>query len=165
MKALIPILAATAALTITGTATEANAHPATDHRRVEVTSGSFETLPGGTELGYDVRGHAVMIRSTRHGGRTTVAVCVRGLQPETVYPTHVHDQPCSSTPPGGSHYQHEVGGPVDAANEMWPTVTTNRRGNGFGVATHGHRARADAQSIVVHFPLDTSIRLACLDLT
>lgn len=165
MQALIPILAATAALTITGTATEAKAHPANGPGRAEVTSGSFETLPGGAELGYDVRGHAVMIRSARQTGSTTVAVRVRGLEPGTVYPTHVHNQPCSATPPGGSHYQHEVGGPVDADNEMWPTITTTHRGNGFGFATHAHRARADAQSIVVHFPLDTSIRLACLDLT
>jgi len=164
MKALIPILAATAALTTTlttaGTITEAGSH-----RPVEVTSGRVQTLPGSEELGYDVRGRAVMLRLGGTDGITAVGIRVRGLEAHTTYPAHVHNQPCSAAPPGGSHYQHVVGGPVDATNEMWPTITTNRRGNGFGHAVHANRARADAQSIVVHYPPDTSIRLACVDLT
>ncbi len=164
MKALIPILAATAALTMTGTVTEAGANHTTRRARPEVTSGRFQTLPGGADLGYTVRGGAVMIRTGHHDGTTIVGVHIRGLDADTTYPTHVHDQPCSATPPGGSHYQHQVKGPVDAVNEMWPTITTNRRGNGSGFATHEHRARATAQSIVVHYPSNTSIRLACVDL-
>ena len=164
MKALIPILAATAALTLPGTITEAGSNPTTRHARPEVTSGRFQTLPGGADLGFDLRGRAVMIRFGRHGGQTIVGVHISGLDADTTYPTHVHNQPCSATPPGGSHYQHEVGGAVDTVNEMWPTITTDRRGNGFGHAVHGHRARPDARSIVVHYPPDTSIRLACVDL-
>jgi Cu-Zn family superoxide dismutase len=97
-------------------------------------------------------------------GRTLVTLRVRGLVPNTTYPTHVHNQPCSATPPGGSHYQHTLGGPVDAVNEIWPTIETNRRGAGAAFVVHGERARGDAQSIVIHYPPDTSIRLACVDL-
>ena len=165
MKALIPILAATAALTfsatMTSTVTAAGSNHTTRHVRTEVTSGQFETLPGGASLGYELQGRAVMIRS---GDETTVRVRIKGLDANATYPTHVHNQPCSATPPGGSHYQHDVPGPVDAVNELWPTISTNRHGNGVGRATHEHRARADAQSIVVHYPSDTSIRLACVDL-
>ena len=114
----------------------------------EIDRGQFVTLPGGEALGYSITGQAVMVRLANQ-----------------TYPTHVHNAPCSETPPGGSHYQNEVGGPVDNVNEIWPTVSTNRRGNGVGMAWHGDRARPDAMSIVVHYPADTSIRLACVDLS
>lgn len=171
MKALIPIMAATAALTFAGTpagpasgsAIEASSHTIR-HRRAEVTTGRFHTLPGGVDLGYDVRGRAIMIRFGRID-QTAVVVGVKGLDPDTSYPAHVHNLPCSATPPGGSHYQHDVGGAVDAVNEMWPTITTRRHGSGVGHAWHEHLARADARSIVVHYPPNTAIRLACADLT
>ena len=130
----------------------------------DIARGSFVTLPGGAELGYDISGRALMIRSTIDGGATRVVVRATGLAPNTTYPTHVHNAPCSATPPGGTHYQEVVGGPVDAVNEIWPSVTTNNVGRGVGSAVHGFWARQDAQSIVIHYPLDTSIRLACLDL-
>lgn len=163
MKALISILATAACASVLPT-TPAEAHHPTSTANVEVTTGSFDTLPGGAALGYDVRGHAIMIRSDRQGGRTSVAVFARGLDASTTYPVHVHNQPCSFAPPGGGHYQHLVGGAVDPANEIWPAITTGRLGVGFGHASHDHRARADARSIVVHYPPDTSTRLACLDL-
>ena len=131
----------------------------------EVTKGVFVTLPGGTALGYDITGRAVMRRMTDGGGTTTVKVQVQGLDARTVYPAHVHNASCSSTPPGGGHYQHVIGGPVDAVNEMWPAVTTSPAGRGQGSATHGNWARPEAMSIVIHYPPDTSIRLACADLS
>lgn len=161
MKALIPILAATAALTLPGTVTQAS-RPEVD--RPEITSGKFQTLAGGVDLGYDITGRATMIRFGPDDGNTVVVVRLRGLDANLSYPTHVHNQPCDFTPPGGGHYQHVVGGAVDSDNEIWPTVTTNRRGKGFGVAVHDWRARSDAQSVVVHHPPDTSIRLACVNL-
>ena len=130
----------------------------------EVTSGSFITLAGGTDLGYDIDGRAVMVRTPVGDGATSIVVHMRGLDPESTYPTHVHNAPCSASPSGGSHYQHDIGGPVDMVNEIWPTIHTNAAGNGTGFATHGDWARADAMSIVVHYPANTSIRLACADL-
>jgi len=137
------------------------AGPATAGDSVEVTKGKVQTLQAATDLGYTLAGGAVIVR---FGEATFVAIRVRGLDPATTYPTHVHNAPCSSTPQGGSHYQHIEGGPVDDANEIWPAVTTNERGNGWGTAWHGHRARPDAMAIVIHYPADTSIRLACIDL-
>ncbi len=125
-----------------------------------ITRGVFQTLPGGADLGYDIVGAAVMIRSD---DQTVVKVRVRGLDANTTYPAHVHNASCSSTPPGGGHYQHLVGGAVDAVNEIWPVVTTDDLGRGRGYAVHDHRARPDAMAIVIHYPPDTSIRLACLD--
>lgn len=129
---------------------------------IDIDKGRFVTLPGGEALDYSISGHATMVR---FGDSTLVFAAVRGLDANQTYPTHVHNAPCSATPPGGSHYQDVVGGPVDNVNEIWPTVTTNRRGQGFGFAWHGERARADAMSVVIHYPADTSIRLACVDLS
>lgn len=165
-KALIPILIAAAG--IAGHAAPADAsgpRHRPHHHRVDVTHGRFETLPGGEMLGFDVRGGATMFRSDRHGGVTTVVVRVRGLAPNTSYKTHVHNQPCSATPAGGGHYQHEAMGAADAVNEIWPTITTDGRGRGVGFAVHEHRARDDAQAIVIHWPEDSTVRLACLDLS
>ena len=159
-KALILTLLATAG--ITATSSPADAHGS---RHREVTHGHVETLPGGVELGYQLHGRAKMVRTDRDGGTTKVVVRIRGLDPDTSYPTHVHNQPCSATPPGGGHYQHVIGGPVDPVNEIWPTISTDERGRGLGFAVHGERARPDAMSIVVHYPPDTSIRLACIDLS
>lgn len=127
------------------------------------TRGTFTTLSGGADLGYDLDGHAVMVRSPATG-TTRVRVHVSGLEPDTTYGVHVHAASCDTTPPGGGHYQHEVGGAVDAVNEIWPTVTTNAAGVGMGDAVHDHVARADAQAIVIHWPGNAAVRLACLDL-
>ena len=130
----------------------------------EVTSGQFITLSGGTGLGYQITGHAEMRRAPGQGGKTIVTVHLSGLDADTVYPTHVHNAACNASPAGGSHYQHQVGGPVDSVNEIWPVVNTNAAGNGFGRATHSNWARPDAMAIVVHYPANTAIRLACVDL-
>lgn len=127
------------------------------------TSGEFTTLPGGAALGYEISGHAVMVRIP--GTDTTrVIVHARGLDPDQAYGVHVHNAPCAASPPGGGHYQHEVGGAVDAVNELWPTITTNAAGVGLGSAQHDHVARDDARAIVIHWPGNSAVRLACLDL-
>jgi Cu-Zn family superoxide dismutase len=159
-KALIPILLATAGLAATATPVKAHGR-----RHREVTHGHFETLPGGHDLGFDIHGRATMVRTGRDGGTTSVVVRVRGLAPNTTYKTHVHNAPCSATPAGGGHYQHEIGGAVDDENEIWPTLTTNSRGRAVGRAVHGEWARDDAQSIVIHWSENTATRLACVDLT
>ncbi len=135
-----------------------------DAKGVDVTTGRFVTTAAGTEKGYDIQGFAIMLRVPKgDDGRTYVSVFVRGLDANTTYKAHVHNAPCS-TGGGGGHYQHAVGGVVDAVNEIWPTITTQRRGLGWGSASHGHLARPDAQSIVIHWPADSSVRLACADL-
>jgi hypothetical protein len=156
MNALIPTLAATVVLTVTAAGSPVEA--GTD---AEVTHGRFDTTQKGQVRGYDIRGHAVMIRTDVEGGRTVVVSVARGLEPNTTYGSHVHDAPCSTG--GGGHYQHTVGGAVDDENEIWPTLHTNGRGVAVAKATHDHRARPDAQSIVIHD--GDGARVACLDLT
>jgi len=150
-------------LTATGLAASTAPVDAHNGRSLEVTNGRFQTLPHDADGVHDeVKGGAIMFR---FADATAVYVEVKGLAPDTTYPTHVHNQPCSSTPPGGGHYQNTVSGPVDATNEVWPTVTTDDRGRGSGRAFHAFRARPEAQSVVIHHPANTSIRLACVDLS
>lgn len=160
MKPLIPILVAAAALTMPAAVTQAGG---AEPLRPEFTSGEFHTLPAGVGLGYEITGTASMIRTGPADGHTSVTVRLTGLSPTTSYPTHVHNQPCNFMPFGGGHYQHAVGGAIDADNEIWPTVSTNPHGKGVGTAVHAWRARPVAQSVVVHQP-GSLARLACVDL-
>ncbi len=160
-----PLLWAAVALIVAFSAGPVTASGRSHDRGVETTRGTFVTLPGGTDLDFVIEGRAMMTRLPHH---TLVHVRVRGLDPKTTYPAHVHNAPCSADPPGGSHYQHKAGeGPrfVNAVNEIWPELTTNGAGRSHGHAAHGYRARPDAMSVVIHYPPDTSIRLACADLT
>lgn len=158
MNRFIPA-AVTAAITI-GVVSAAG--PAAADTDVEVTSGRFHSTELGAERGYDVHGAATMMRSDADGGQTVVRSHATGLDRNTTYKSHVHNGPCAAG--GGGHYQHDAGGDVDAVNEIWPTLATNGGGTGSGYATHDHRARVDAQSIVIHDP-DDGGRIACLDLT
>lgn len=156
MNAHIPALAATVVLGITATAT-----PVEADNGAAVTRGHFETTESGADRGYDIGGHAVMIRTDTPGGRTVVVSVARGLTPNTTFGSHVHDAPCSTG--GGGHYQHVVGGAVDDENEIWPILHANEQGVAVARATHRHRARPEARSIVIHDPGDGA-RIACLDL-
>ncbi len=157
MKKTIPTIATAAVLAVS----LSGAPPVEAGDASEVTRGRFESTALGAERGYDIRGGAVMIRTDLHRGHTVVISHAGGLDPGTTYPSHVHDAPCSTG--GGGHYQHDVGGAVDAENEIWPTLHTRRSGHATALATHDHRARPEAQSIVIHDPADGG-RLACLDL-
>lgn len=129
-----------------------------------VTSGRFTTLPGAAELGREIKGHAVTVRTPKEGGHTRVMAGVQGLGADTRNPTRVHDPTCRATRPGRSRDQHDVGGAGDV-DEIRPTVTTNAAGEGTGTPSHAHRARPGAPSIVIHHPASTAIRLARSDLT
>ena len=152
------MVVALAALLVVATASPATAARA---RVPKVTRGHFVTLQGGVDLGMTIEGRGTMVRVL---DLTFVLVRVRGLDGNATYPTHVHNAPCADPTFGGGHYQHNVGGNVNARNEIWPVVSTNDNGKGKGFAWHSHRARPEAQSIVIHHP-DTLARLACVDLT
>lgn len=127
----------------------------------QVTRGEFQTYASGPALGYDISGHAQMERLP--SGKTLVSVHVTGLRPGVTYPVHVHNRACNDNN-GGGHYQDNVGGPVDAVNEIWPGFTSNGAGVGNGNATNAFVARPEARAIVVHDPNAGGARIACADL-
>lgn len=125
----------------------------------ELTRGAFHTFADGIGRGYDIGGHAYMLRDA--GGKTIVKTYAAGLAPNTTYGVHVHNKACHDSN-GGGHYQNIPGGPVDPYNEIWPGFTTNAYGVGTGKAVHAFYARPEAQSVVIH---DTGgARIACADL-
>lgn len=158
-KALIPIILVTAGLTTAAAPAIADGR----HGPVEVTNGRFQPLPPSADGVHDgIKGGAIMFRTARD---TTVYVKVNGLAPGATYPAHVHNRPCSAMPAGGGHYQQVPSATGDRVNEIWPTITADAKGHGTGHAVNAFAARPEAQSIVIHNPANTSIRLACVDLT
>lgn len=124
----------------------------------EVTRGELHTFAAGVDRGYAITGHVVM---TRTADKTLVSVHARGLAPDTTYAVHVHNLPCGQSN-GGGHYQHVPGGPVNAVNEIWPSVAANPAGIGQGHAVNAFRARPEAQALVIHD--GDGARIACADL-
>ena len=128
----------------------------------QVTEGMPVTTQAGVERNYDITGKAQMKRFG-DAGKTMVDLNVKGLHPNEKYPVHVHNLPCGEKG-GGGHYQHEKGGKVDDVNEIWLTFTSDASGAGSSQAEHGHVARPDAQTIVIHDSTPDKARIACIDL-
>ncbi len=136
----------------------------TSNDEAQVTEGKPSTTKMGVERNYEVTGKAQMKRLPGGDtGKTIVDLNVKGLHPNEKYPVHVHNLPCGEKG-GGGHYQHEKGGKVDDVNEIWLTFTSDASGAGSSQAEHGHVARSDAQSIVIHDSTADKARIACIDL-
>lgn len=129
------------------------------------TCGYFETLQAGKDLGLKIRGYAVM-RRDEHGTHVVVRVTGLdfGLSENDTYMAHVHDLPADVNT-GGPHYKIDPFEPdTIEANEIWPTVKKCGRRLGVGYASVDHIARPEAQSVVIHSPLDGA-RIAIATLT
>jgi hypothetical protein len=104
----------------------------------------------------------------RDGTGTHVSLSLTGLDPALTYGAHIHAEPCGVTD-GGGHYKMDptVIDPVEA-NELWPAVTAIDAGGAMSSTLDSpHKARYDAQSLVVHRVVDaaTKPKVACADLT
>jgi hypothetical protein len=131
--------------------------------------GVFSETSAGSSLSYDVHGSAKM---TIGPSGTVVRVHVSGLDPDTVYGSHLHDGTCASG--GGGHYQDAEGGAAMPPNELWLTSGGVGLVSGPGGVAHGTgsavwRARisssaTNARSVVVHEP-GSGTRIACADLS
>lgn len=123
------------------------------------TSGAAAALPdaGGMALS----GTASLTRKV--SGVTEVSVTMTGLAPKTTYMAHVHDLPCSSTPPGGGHFKFDKAiTEVIETNELWLTLVSDSQGDAGDLTWSANVADASAQSVVVH--AGDGSRLACFDL-
>jgi hypothetical protein len=103
----------------------------------------------------------------RDGSGTHVSLSLTGLDPALTYGAHIHAEPCDVTD-GGGHYKMDptVVDPVET-NELWPAVTAIDAGGAMSsTLDSAHRARYDAQSLVVHRVVDaaTKPKVACADL-
>lgn len=113
-----------------------------------------------TGVGQPITGRAQMVRTA--DGKTIVSVHVEGLDPNTTYGSHVHQQACAVGDADG-HYKFNPAGAAAPPNEIWPGFTTNAAGVGNGNATVVGTAGPSAVSVVVHAP--GGAKIACADLS
>jgi len=122
--------------------------------------GSFAPLPSYAAQPFS--GEALLYRTL--DGSTHVSLQVLGLQAATLYPSHVHNQPCAVL--AGPHYMIDPAGAAVESNEIWLSFTTTA--DGIGVSEKlvpAHIARGDALSIVVHDPAAANAKMVCADLS
>jgi hypothetical protein len=125
-----------------------------------VTEGDAVLLLAGGERTPDLAATAAMVRTL--GGTTEVYLAAAGLAAGATYPVHVHDLPCSISD-GGGHYLIDPAVGAAEANEIWLPITADDAGEAWTEVAAAHLARPEAQSIVIHDPVDKA-RLACIDL-
>lgn len=138
------------------------------------TVGHFETLSGGTSMGLEISGVALLRRTS---GGTSGRVVVVGLEPGVTYAAHLHNAACSAENPGGGHYQNAAGAGAAPPNELWfsstgsPSagITANRAGVAIGRGSAEWVARPEAKSVIIHhIPSGGSTaggpKIACADL-
>lgn len=139
--------------------------PAAAGSAAVVTSGDFSTFAAGTAAGYDIAGHATMVRNRN---QTTVTIHVTGLTPGEVYASHVHNQACAEGAAGGHFKQDPLGG-ATPPNEIWPgdgAFSPNAAGIANQNATVAYFANSDARSVVVHWKTNGAApKVACADLS
>lgn len=125
----------------------------------DVTQGDFtvlDTAPPGSD---GVTGTAWL---AQNDSGTTLTVRLSGLEPETEYVGHLHEQVCTEDD-GGDHFQFEDGGDTMPPNEVHIGFTSDAEGNGEATVTNEQRVDDRAPSVVIH-PAETSDnRLACAE--
>lgn len=124
----------------------------------ETISGSFQLFDDAPESVRSMTG-AVSLSRTDEG--TTASLRVSGLQPETTYMSHVHEQACARDR-GGPHLKFDPEGGDEPPNEIHLGFTTDDRGVGQRTVTNPNVVGADAASVVLHLPDGT--KFACADL-
>lgn len=140
------------------TMNEPDATPA-DEVDGDVTMGDFtvlDTAPPGSDA---VSGTA-WTAQTDDG--TTVTIRLAGLEPETTYMAHLHDQVCEQDN-GGEHFRFDPEGEEVPPNEIHLAFTSTADGTGEATVTNDRRVDEDAPAVVIH-PMDSmDNRLACAD--
>lgn len=149
--------------TIVATATPGSVSaPATVAFSTEVTTtGELRSYSDGLVSFPELLGTATLVRRR---GSTTASLAVSGLRPSTAHPNvHVHEQPCAQDR-GGAHFRFDETQPFSAANEIWPTFTSDAGGDAAVSVEQPLRAGARAVSVVVHDPDNSAKRIGCADL-
>jgi len=126
--------------------------------------GDFQPFASAENIDRTIRGEA---RLTVSQTGSILTVQLRGLDAATPYKSHIHALPCGVNA-AGPHYKFDPSIPaMEPANEIWPTVVPDARGQVSDTVETAHIARADAQSVVVHrvLPDGSKPKVACANLT
>ena len=102
----------------------------------------------------------------RDGTGTHVNLSLTGLDAATSYVSHIHAQPCDVTDGGGHYMIDPTLVEVVETNELWPEVLPHEAGSMSSTYNSAHKARFDAQSLVVHRVVETppNPKVACASL-
>jgi Cu-Zn family superoxide dismutase len=161
LRTTLPVIALAAATTLTlSSAGPAAASPTVKAEGRFAIAGPAYTY----NLAVVPEGATARLRVVEIGGERTLAVLiVRGLPANDTYAVHAHTGPCSADPMSSEgHYQHQVGGPVDAVNELWLGFTSNAAGVGVAHAVVDWEFRDDDSSESITFHHGGPARVACL---
>lgn len=98
---------------------------------------------------------------------TELSYEIEGFSEDTEYMAHVHALPCNVSDAGGHYKQDPTVTETNANNEIWLDLGSTDDGEAADSVTSDHRARLDAQSVVLHRAVDedTTLKVACAPLT
>ncbi|MDP9443182.1 MAG: hypothetical protein M3P83_02030 [Actinomycetota bacterium] len=156
----------TGALVVAAVLYAAAAPPAVSAASHVVAEGTFSS--SGPAWTYDpivpIRASAVVRTIETDSGQMVATLQVRDFAGAVDFTVHAHTGSCGPNPlASGGHYQHEVGGAVDAANELWLGFSTTPSGTGSAQSVvDWHFRPGGARSITFHDPDRSGLRVACL---
>ncbi len=122
-------------------------------------SGMFEPFASATAADSHITGMATLVRDATG---TSVTVNAAGLDPASMYMSHVHAFPCAVTAAGGHYKLDPTNAMTVETNELWPSLMP-----GAAALKSPQVARADAQSVVIHRADPAAMappRVSCADL-
>ncbi len=127
-------------------------------------TGDFEPFAAAEDDDQTIAGTATLVRTPMMGTRVTVMVS--GLDPNAEYSSHVHALPCDENDAGGHYKIDPTEMRVVEQNELWPTIEDFADGVAEDMfESRRHRAREDAQSIVIHRRVASEApKVACANL-
>lgn len=126
--------------------------------------GTFNSFAGATDQDEEIEG---TIEVERDASGTLVSYEITGLEDDEEYMAHVHALPCDEADAGG-HYKID---PTETAtveeNELWLELGSTADGESSDSIESDHKARLDAQSVVIHRVVDddTILKVACAPIT
>ncbi|WP_281685532.1 hypothetical protein, partial [Thalassobaculum salexigens] len=105
------------------------------------------------------------VEMTTDAAGTRLTAALRGLDPAQEYVSHVHVYPCDLLEAGG-HYKIDPSmTETREDNELWPSIRPEADGRAAVQFSSPHRARGDAQALVLHrVTAEGSPKIACADL-
>lgn len=114
----------------------------------DAVGGTFEPIVGVPQPYENVTGEAEL---TRADGKTTTAISLDGLVPDTEYMAHLHTGGCAGSDPGGPHFKFDPQGGDEPPNEIHLMFTSNGDGSGKAEVTVDKEVpEGEAGSVVVH---------------
>jgi len=125
-----------------------------------VGTGEFDSFAAATNQDQTIEGTIELVTNT---SGTELSYEITGLDGEEDYMAHVHALPCDEADAGGHYKFDPTEEATDEDNELWLELGSTTDGESSDSIESAHRARLDAQSVVVHRAtgVSTSVKVAC----